>query len=287
MRKPIFICLLTFMLFSNGPNALAAPPANELNQYLAEIGWTKQQLMNYLNYYEMPLDAFGSVEDLKNALGTPINSQNLQDLLKKYNLSQTDFNALLNQFGDSLNQHKFIEDLDNSLAFYTKHKNFMSQMKSDMAKIGITDQEVKKFFGYLSQIEETNKTQLDQMQSLDYRIEQFLGTVDPTKLTNEQLDELSQIFTQTLNLYQIQLKLQANKKDITLNDLLKMKAPPGDLYTVIYSKDGEPLMDFTIPASAFESVVAGWEELLNLGELANEFVDYLHSEKYNDVKRFK
>jgi len=275
------------MLFSNGPNALAAPPANELNQYLAEIGWTKQQLMNYLNYYEMPLDAFGSVEDLKNALGTPINSQNLQDLLKKYNLSQTDFNALLNQFGDSLNQHKFIEDLDNSLAFYTKHKNFMSQMKSDMAKIGITDQEVKKFFGYLSQIEETNKTQLDQMQSLDYRIEQFLGTVDPTKLTNEQLDELSQIFTQTLNLYQIQLKLQANKKDITLNDLLKMKAPPGDLYTVIYSKDGEPLMDFTIPASAFESVVAGWEELLNLGELANEFVDYLHSEKYNDVKRFK
>lgn len=287
MRKAIFIFILSFLLFSNGPNTLAAPPANELNQYLASIGWTKQDLMKYLNYYEMPLDGFNSIEDLKNALGTPINAQNLQTLLKKYNLSQMDLKSLLSQFGDTLSKYKFIEDLDNSLAFYTSHDNFMSQIKSEMAKIGITDKEVKKFFDYLSNVEESNKSQLDQMQSLDYRIEQFLNTGDPSQLDQDEIDELTQIFNQTLNIYQIQLKLQANHKDLTLNDLLKMKAPPGDLYTAIYGTDGEPLVDFTIPASAFEGVVAGWEELLHLGELANEFVDYLHSEKYNDLKQLK
>ncbi|MDQ0200418.1 processed acidic surface protein [Neobacillus ginsengisoli] len=287
MRKAIFIFLLSFVLMSNVPVAWATPPANELNQYLAEIGWTKQDLMNYLNFYEMPLEGFSTLADLKNALGTPVNAKNLQDLLSKYHLSQTDLNNLLKQFGDSLDKYKFIEDLNNTLAFYTNHDNVMARIKMDMAKIGITSKEADRFFSYLTQIEEDNKTQLDQMQSLDYQIDKFLGTVDPSQLNAEQLDELSQIFKQTLNLYEIQLKLKANNKNITLDDLLKMKISPGNLYTGVYSNAGEPLLDFTIPAKAFQGVVAGLEELLNLGGLANEFVDYMHSEKYNDINPYK
>lgn len=77
-KKAIWVSLLSFqlVLLPNGANASAAPPDNELNQYLAQIGWTKQQLMDYLNYYEIPLDQIDTVADLKDVMGTPINDQN-------------------------------------------------------------------------------------------------------------------------------------------------------------------------------------------------------------------
>jgi processed acidic surface protein len=52
--KALLICFLSFPFLFNVPVAQAAPPENELNQYLAEIGWTKQELLDYLAYYEIP-----------------------------------------------------------------------------------------------------------------------------------------------------------------------------------------------------------------------------------------
>src|SRR5690349_19633205 len=100
-KKTFLTCLLSILLLSFAPFASATPPENELNQYLTEIGWTKQELLDYLDYYEIPLEDFNSVEELKSVLGTPINSKNLQDLLTKYNMTQSELNALLDHFGDS------------------------------------------------------------------------------------------------------------------------------------------------------------------------------------------
>ncbi|MGZ4162214.1 MAG: processed acidic surface protein, partial [Neobacillus sp.] len=72
-KKSLLIYLLSFLLVSNVSSVSAAPPPKELNQYLAEIGWTKQELIEYLNYYEIPLDNFNTAAELKNMLGTPIN----------------------------------------------------------------------------------------------------------------------------------------------------------------------------------------------------------------------
>ena len=279
--------MLSFqLLLSTGANALAAPPEKELNQYLAQIGWSKQDLLDYLNYYEMPLDAFDSVADLKEALGTPINAENLQDLLTKYQLSKSELNSLLSQFGDSLNDYKFIEDLDDSLAFYTNNNGLMGQLMNELAKIGVTKQETKSFFDYLTKVEENNKNQLDQMKALDVRIEQFLETADPTNLTDRQINELADILQNIFQAYEIEVKLKLNNKVITVKDLLTMKKP-GNFYAAIFSKSGELLLDFSIPAELFQKAAAGWEELIHIGELANEFVDYLHEEKYNDMELYK
>jgi processed acidic surface protein len=279
--------LVLFLLLTNIKIATAAPPSNELNQYLSEIGWTKQDLVKYLNYYEMPLEGFSSVADLKSALGSPINAKNLQDLMNKYNLSSQDLNKLLNHFGDSLKAYKFISDLDNSVAFYKYRQVYMTKIKNELAQIGVSQQEVNKFFRYLSQVEENNKNQLDQMQLLDYQIEQFLTTTDPTQLNSEKANQLAQILTQTFNLYDIQVKFKINNKDVALNDLLKMNTVPGDLYTAIASKTGDPLMDFTVSIKFFQAMINAWEELVHLGKVSNELVDYLHNEKYNDSNLFK
>jgi processed acidic surface protein len=286
-KKTIFVPLVLFLLLTNIKIATAAPPSNELNQYLSEIGWTKQDLVKYLNYYEMPLEGFSSVADLKSALGSPINAKNLQDLMNKYNLSSQDLNKLLNHFGDSLKAYKFISDLDNSVAFYKYRQVYMTKIKNELAQIGVSQQEVNKFFRYLSQVEENNKNQLDQMQLLDYQIEQFLTTTDPTQLNSEKANQLAQILTQTFNLYDIQVKFKINNKDVALNDLLKMNTVPGDLYTAIASKTGDPLMDFTVSIKFFQAMINAWEELVHLGKVSNELVDYLHNEKYNDSNMFK
>lgn len=267
--------------------SLAAPQTNELNQYLAHLGWTKQDLLEYLSYYEIPLDEINSIESLKNILGTPINKNNYQQLLTKYNFTDKELQNLLNQFGDSFNHYKFIEDLDTALGFYTNHNEFMTGFKSELAKVRITEEEVEKLFGHLLQVEENNKTQLDKMQVLDNRMEKFLIALDPADLTSTDIDELVQILTEALDLYEIQVKFKMNNKNITLNQLLKMSEPPGNLYTAIYNKQGLLLMDFIIPADFFQGILNGWDEILHLGELANEFVDYLHNEKYNNLQMYK
>jgi hypothetical protein len=62
-----------------------------------------------------------------------------------------------------------------------------------------------------------------------------------------------------------------------------MKEVPGPLTVSIYSTTGELLMDFTIPSEFFQSMVIGWNQILHLGGLANEFVDNLHNQKYNFI----
>jgi processed acidic surface protein len=222
LKKSIWIGFLSFqlLLLPNGITALAAPPENELNQYLAQIGWTKQQLMDYLNYYEIPLDELSSVADLKDVMGTPINDQNYHKLLTKYNLSDQELKNLLSQFGDSLENYTFIEDLNTSVDFYENHNNMMGEIQNELGKIGITEQEINKFFDYLSQVEEDNKSQLDKIQALDTRLEKFLDESDPTQLTNSEIDELAQILTQVFDLYEIQVKFKMNNKNFDLSNLL-------------------------------------------------------------------
>jgi processed acidic surface protein len=267
----------------NVPGVLAAPPENELNQYLAKIGWTKQDLMNYLAYYEIPLDEINSVTDLKDLLGTPINSNNYQELLSKYKLSDKQLKALLDHFGDSLSEYTFIEDLDTTVGFYLKHDDFMAEIENDLNELGITDQEVERFFDYIGQVEENNKNQLDQLKLLDARMEQYLNQTTPTDLSKDQVAELAEIFTEASDLLEIKVNFKMNNQDISFQNLLEMEDIPGNLYTSVYSNAGDLLIDFNLTSDFFQSVVNGWDEILHLGDLSNEFVDLLHEGKYNSM----
>jgi processed acidic surface protein len=285
--KAMLICLFTFPFLFNVSSVIAAPPENELNQYLDEIGWTKQELLDYLEYYEIPLDDFSTVEDLKVVMGTPINSKNLQGLLTKYNLTEQELTDLMDHFEDSLNDYKFIEDLDAAVDFYVNHDEYMAEVENELAKIGLTEEETERFFNYLAQVEENNKNQLDQMEALDLRLENFLSVNDPSELSDEELDELVQILNETIALYEINVKFKIDNKEVTLKELLKMEEAPNNLFVSIYSTSGELLIDFSMPAEFFETgdVMEKGEEIIHVGELSDEYVDHMHKEKYENAQK--
>ncbi|MGG3468521.1 processed acidic surface protein [Neobacillus pocheonensis] len=281
--KAFLVCLLSFPFLFNVPVAQAAPPESELNQYLASIGWTKKDLMDYLDYYEIPLDDYSTVDELKEVLGTPINSKNMQELLTKYGLSDKEFNDLMDHFGDSLNDYKFIEDLDASLEFYVNYDEFMAETENALSEFGITEEEAERFFNYLSEVEEKNKDQLDQIATNDTLWEKFLNIEDPSQLSDQELNELVQILEETIALYEVKVNLKADGKVITLMDLLKMSEPPGNLSASVYSNSGDLLIDFNIPKSFFDSLegLMNGEDMLHLGEISDDYVDHMHEEKYD------
>lgn len=285
--KALLVCLLSFPFLFHLPAVKAAPPEKEINQYLTELGWTKQELLDYLAYYEIPLDDFSTVEDLKMILGTPIDSKNLQELLTNYDLTEKELNDLLDHFGDSLTEYKFIEDLDASLDFYVNHDTYMADVETELARLGITEEETEKFFNYLSLVEENNKNQLDQMTILDSQMEKFYDVADTSELSDSELNELVEILNQTINLYEVNVKFSINNKNVTLKDLLKMKEAPSNLFASIYSKSGELLIDFTVPTDFFDTgyVLDEGEEMLHVGELSDEYVDHMHNEKYENADK--
>ena len=285
--KAMLIIFLSFPFLFNIQSAMAAPPENELNQYLTELGWTKQELLDYLAYYEIPLEDFDTVEDLKMIMGTPINATNLQVLRTKYDLTEKELNDLLDHFGDSLKEYKFIEDLDASLDFYVNHDDYMADVEAELERLGITEEETERFFNYLSLVEENNKNQLDQMTLLDSRMEKFYNVADTSELSEDDLNELVEILNQTIALYEINVKFSLNNKAVTLKDLLKMKELPADLFASIYSNTGELLIDFTVPTDFFDTgyVLDEGEEMLHVGELSNEYVDHMHNEKYENADK--
>jgi processed acidic surface protein len=287
--KAMLTCmLLTIPFLFSVPSAQAAPPETELNQYLAEIGWTRQEFQEYLDYYEIPLDDFNTVEELKEILGTPINSKNFQELLTKYGLTEKELNELMGHFGDTVNEYKFIEDLDATVEFYVNYDEYMAETESGLEEFGITEEEAERLFNYLAEVEEKNKDQLDQIAAIDTLWEKFATIEDPSQLSDEDLDEMVRILEQTIDLYEVKINFKINGQAITLKDLLKMQEPPvGNLSGSIYSASGELLLDYNIPKEYFESleVVDEGEDMLHIGEISDDYVDHMHEEKYKNAQK--
>lgn len=285
--KGLMICLTTFLFMFHVSSVQAAPPENELNQYLTGIGWTKQDLMEYLNYYEIPLDEFNTVEELKEILGTPINSTNFQELLKKYDLTEKEFMELMDHFGDSKNEYTFIEDLDSSVEFYVNYDDYMAETEAGLAEFGITEEESERLNNYLEAVEEKNKDQLDQIAINDTLWEMLANSEDPSQITDEMIDEMVQILEKTISLYEIKVNYQVDGKAVTLKDFMKMEKPPGSISASIYDISGNLLMDLTIPKEFFEDLeaVEEGEDMLHLGEISDDYVDHMHKEKYENVQK--
>lgn len=277
--------LLLPFLFS-APSAQAAPSENEINKYIADIGWTKQEFLEYIDYYEIPLDEY-TMAGLKELLGPPINSKNYQDLLIKYGLTEKELNDLMDHFGDSVKEYKFINDLDSTVEFYISADKSMAEVEKALSDTGITEEEAERFFNYLAEVEEKNKDQLDQMTTNDTLWENLMTVEDPSQLSDEDLDEMVRLLEQTIALYEVKVNFKADGKAVTLKDLLKMKEPPGTLYGSIYSTSGELLIDFNIPREYFESMeaIVDGEDMIHLGEISDDYVDHMHEEKYEDARK--
>jgi hypothetical protein len=84
----------------------------EFQSYLQEIGMTEEEFVTYLaDMHEYTLEDFESVEELTFYLGDLLNEENLQELLAEFELTEEDFNLLLEEHGTSLEDYIFFDDL--------------------------------------------------------------------------------------------------------------------------------------------------------------------------------
>ena len=123
--KRALILIMAFMLMLNlSPLSAFAIKSTDakFDQFLTEINWDKQDYLNYLKNKGWSLEEFDAVDEL----GTPLTEEGIQSLLKKLELTRTELNDLLVEYGDlELGEDVlegvsliFIEDLTDSTEFY-------------------------------------------------------------------------------------------------------------------------------------------------------------------------
>jgi processed acidic surface protein len=72
------------------------PNEPEFERFLKDIGWDKQDYIDYLESKEWYLEDVESVEDL----GTPLSEESVQLVLEEFGLSREELNELLVEYGD-------------------------------------------------------------------------------------------------------------------------------------------------------------------------------------------
>jgi processed acidic surface protein len=142
-----------------------------------------EELENLLREYgeleegEQIKDAFFFINDFEETVSfyldnplTPINEENLQELLDKYGVTMEELEDLLHKNGDSLDNYQYIEDLDMAVDYYL---NYTELVNEELAKFGITTEELENLISHLSTINFEDPAFEEKMIELAERMESF------------------------------------------------------------------------------------------------------------------
>lgn len=281
MKKAILLCL--FLFFIAQQPSYAAPPQNELDQLLSDLGWTMNDLTEYLDYYELTIDDFETIEDLQGMLGTPITNENLADLLLQYDITRSEMDTLLGEFGETLEDYYFIEDLDIALSFYLGHDEEMAELEEFMASIGLTDEEVDSLFTHFMELDQEPLEK--QMEGIITRLDPFLTIDETTELTVAQQDELISVLQDMMSILQLEPHFYLVSKNgietpVTFKQLINMEELYGnDLLIQLYDTNGELILDMQMSEEMLLSdfAIESGKEFAEVGDLAGELTTLFHN----------
>ncbi|MGM0878350.1 MAG: processed acidic surface protein [Bacillota bacterium] len=286
MMKKFLSALFVSLLFfnTNFVPVFAAPPQNEVNKLISEMGWTQEEFQNFLDYYEMSLDEFDTIEDLKFVLGTPITDKNLTELLAQNDMSREQLDELLAGFGETVDDYWFIEELDVSIDFYLNHDEYMKEAEEMLASIGLTEDEVDRFFNHLMALDETVLEQ--RMEEVAARLEPYFLLDPETELTDAQMEELTSIWEEMMSLLQLDPKFYLVNKEgvktaVSYGELMNMEEMYGNsLLIEIYDTQGNLLLDMQLSEDMLTSdfVFSSASQLTNVGDLAGELTNLKHDQ---------
>ncbi|MFV2045922.1 processed acidic surface protein [Metabacillus litoralis] len=281
MKKVMVLFIAWFCLTQQ--TALAAPPQEDIDQILTELGWTQQDLVDYLDYYELSLDDFETAEDLRSMLGTPITDENLAELLASYEITRQEMDVVLAEFGETLDDYYFIEDLDVALSFYLDHDGEMAEIEEFLALIGLTDEEVDSLFNHFMGLDEE---QLEQkMEGIITRLDPYLMMDDMTVLTDAQQNELVSILQDMMNVLQLDARFYLDdnngvRTEVTFKELMNMEELYGNTLAIeLYNTNGDMLLDMSLSEDMLSSefFIESGIELAEVGDMAGELTNLLHN----------
>lgn len=314
--KLLSALVLVFALIPTTAAFAIEPNDPELDAFLAEIGWDKQDYLDYLESKDWELEYFESVDDL----GTPLSEEGVQQVLEEFDLTREELNELfveygdieegedvldgtfyifneelsgavdlylngwegteiddnnlqnlletygfktkeeleqyLNSFDDSIENYKYIEDLEFAVELYQTDGQALEEIGELFDSIGLTEEEIEKLFVYFEGLDFDEDALLELSERM-IALEEFENVEE---LTAEQIAELLSIFNDFQNIFQIQTKFylvkDGVKTDISIESLMKMTSSEGyDLLIEIYSTNGDFLLDVLFTADMFGSEI--------------------------------
>jgi processed acidic surface protein len=287
-----FVLIVGLMMSSTSLSGLAAPPQEEVDQLISGLGWSQEDLQSYLDYYEMTLDDFTTIEELDEFLGTPITDENLEELLSGYGMTRAELDTLLAGFGETVDDYWFIEDLDTSIDFYQNHDEYMKGSEDFLAAMGLTENEVDALFNHFMALDQTALE--EQMESVAARLEPYMALDPDAELTEAQIQELTGVWSEMLSLLQINPKYYlvnaaGEKRPVAFSDLLAMETLGEEsLLLELYDPAGTLLLDMQLSEDMLTSefLFEGAGELTNVGDLAGELTKLKHDKLPNTASPF-
>ncbi|TWT07165.1 processed acidic surface protein [Planococcus sp. CPCC 101016] len=205
-RLAVFLLVLGFALSAMPFSAFAIKSDDaKFDQFLTEIKWEKQAYLDYLESKDWSLNDYDTVDEL----GTPLTEKNVQALASKHNLTRTEMNQLLYEYGDlEYGQDVldgiyliFIEDLEFYIAFYLE--DFVgtpidaTNLKELMDEYGFaSEKELESFLqdyddslSYYEYIEDLESSLLFYQEMGEYEID-VDGLFTELGLTEEEIERL-------------------------------------------------------------------------------------------------
>jgi processed acidic surface protein len=314
--KLLSALVLVFALIPTTAAFAIEPNDPELDAFLAEIGWDKQDYLDYLESKDWELEYFESVDEL----GTPLSEEGVQQVLEEFDLTREELNELfveygdieegedvldgtfyifneelsgavdlylngwegteiddnnlqnlletygfktkeeleqyLNSFDDSIENYKYIEDLEFAVELYQTDGQALEEIGELFDSIGLTEEEIEKLFVHFEGLDFDEDALLELSERM-IALEEFENVEE---LTAEQIAELLSIFNDFQNIFQIQTKFylvkDGVKTDISIESLMKMTSSEGyDLLIEVYSTNGDFLLDVLFTADMFGSEI--------------------------------
>lgn len=205
-RLAVFLVVLGF-LFSSMPLSAFAIKADDtkFDQFLVEINWEKKAYVDYLEGKGWSLDEFDTVDEL----GTPLTEEGIQTLLPRLEMTRTELNEVLYEFGDIEYGEDvldgtlliFIEDLEYYVEFYLKDELGTpitpTNLQELMTEYGFTSEKALEEYldGYSDSIKnyefiEDLEESLIYYQELDEYDLELDGLFTELGLTEEELERL-------------------------------------------------------------------------------------------------
>jgi processed acidic surface protein len=233
----------------------------ELNELLVEYGdiedgqdvlegtWIifSEELHEYVDFY------------LNGEAGTPIDEENLQLLLKDYGfVSKEALEQFLNENDDTIENYDYIEDLEFAVDFYVNGDEYLDEIYGLFKEIGLTDKELEKLFTHLETLDFEDPVFLEKLIELSERMIAFEDFETAEELSAEQIGELFDIFSDLLDLFQLETKYylvkDGEKQTVSFETLMTMDTTNGyDLLIELYNNQGGFLADILLTADMFGS----------------------------------
>ncbi|MBD8070536.1 processed acidic surface protein [Bacillus sp. PS06] len=294
MKRFVVICfVLTLFNISTTNFAFAEITDKEVSQYINDIGLTNEEVENYLTSNHSSIDEFDSVADLDSFLGTPITSENLNQLLTVHDLSEEELHTLLSGFGENLDNYLFIEDLEVDVGFYLKHAEIIHEAERLLSDIGMTRDEANQLFDHIITLNNNGSLERE-LSPISINLEQYYSYDSNTQLSDAQKADLRTQFENMLSILQLNpsyyVMNNGEQQPVNLDQLLSTDITEDQVIIVqLNNEDDQVVMDLQLTKDKLSAdfLILRGEQFINMASLANELnVSMMAAELPNTASPF-